>query len=548
MTPAPQWHALAWEQVCRHIDGLSLGTTMVALHRHGVLTELLGDAPVTVDDLAHHTGANPGYLHVALGLLANQGWLTPHAAEGPLDTLTYQATPLGGTVVKELAAHYAPATAFLPLAQRLGRVLFGARAPESERELVAARDLMRAEWHVPGALRPVTARLQVLAHLDGHLTAPVMVHLAKHDLLDADKGIPLTTDGRINPRVLKTMCEILAHQGWAVLDDDADRAHLTPLGTAAAACARQYWHPVSYLPTFQNVDRLLFGNPDATDATTDEDDHLDRELDIVFSGDVFTATCQDPFLDVCLPLFDGPDPAQQPALVIDSGCGDGTLLHALYTAIRDRTQRGKQLGEHPLVMVGVEPSPVARRITAERLAQAGIPHLVIDGDITAPEETARALAAHGLDATDALHVSKSVIHDRNYRSQEDQHISGETAPPRMLRFFSTADGQAITPHAMAHDLAAHFHSWRPFAHRHGLVVIEAHATSTAQAASLNGRTLATDLDATHGYSHQYPVEPQVFAWAAEAAGFHRVQHHDLGAAHTGHTMLTIDHFTTRENR
>jgi hypothetical protein len=42
-------------------------------------------------------------------------------------------------------------------------------------------------------------------------------------------------------------------------------------------------------------------------------------------------------------------------------------------------------------------------------------------------------------------------------------------------------------------------------------VIEARSVRPATAAALIGRTLATALDATHGYSCQYPVEPEVLA-------------------------------------
>ena len=67
----------------------------------------------------------------------------------------------------------------------------------------------------------------------------------------------------------------------------------------------------------------------------------------------------------------------------------------------------------------------------------------------------------------------------------------------------------------------------------------------ATAAALLGRTLATALDATHGYSCQYPVEPEVFAWAAQAGGFSSRAHHEPGASALGHTQLTIDHFVTK---
>ncbi|RLU90418.1 hypothetical protein CTZ27_21040 [Streptomyces griseocarneus] len=535
-----------WEHVCRHVDGLSVGTTVHALHERGVLALLAEGRPVDVADLARDFSANPGYLHVALGLLANQGWLTARAPGPAVETLTCTATPQGKAVLSGLALHYATATAFLPLARRLGHVLFGEYDPDGEKEFATALDLMREEWQVPARARPVSARLTVLAHLDGHLAGPVMAHLAKHGMLERPEGVTFTGGGPANPGALRTACDILAHQGWAVVDEEG--ARLTPHGVVAAACARQYWHPVSYLPLLGSVDELLFGDPASARTAPDEDAHLDRELDIVFSGDVFSATCEEPFLEICLPLFDTADPGSQPALVVDSGCGDGTLLHALYTAVRERTERGRRLAEHPLLMVGVEPSAVARRITAERLAAAGIPHLVVDGDITDPDAMARSLAAHGLDAGDALHVSKSVIHDRDYLARAARPVPDGEIPPRMLRFFATPDGQAITPDAMAHDLTAHFADWRSVADRHGLVVIEAHAVDAARSAELVGRTMATDLDATHGYSHQYPVEPQVFAWAAKMAGFHSRAHRDLGVSQVGHTMLTIDHFTTRRER
>ena len=392
------------------------------------------------------------------------------------------------------------------------------------------------------------ARWHQLHHYDQQVAAAHQTLLRLQAAYDQAAATPLAALAQRRPpqqtvdRHIRHLCQAVPEHAEQVIEDPAFDA------LATAAYARQYWHPVSYLPALRNVDHLLFGDPAAADAVPDEDAHLDRELDIVFSGDVFTATCREPFLDVCLPLFDEPDLDRQPALVVDSGCGDGTLLYTLHTAIRDRTARGRRLADRPLLMVGVEPSPVARHITAERLARAGIPHLVIDGDITDPDRMARQLAGYGLDAADALHVSKSVIHDRNFRAGRPRSLPDTARPPRMLRFFVDSDGQAITPDAMARDLAAHFHSWRALARRHGLVVIEAHAPDAMRAAMLNGTTLATDLDATHGYSRQYPVEPQVFAWAAEVAGFRSVRHHDLGTANSGHTMLTIDHFTTREER
>jgi hypothetical protein len=108
--------------------------------------------------------------------------------------------------------------------------------------------------------------------------------------------------------------------------------------------------------------------------------------------------------------------------------------------------------------------------------------------------------------------------------------------------FARPDGSAIPAAQLALDLAGLFRRWQPLARRHGWIVIEAHSVRSATAADLIGRTLATALDATHGYSCQYPVEPAVFAWAARAGGFTSRAHHEPGAAALGHTQLTIDHF------
>jgi hypothetical protein len=526
MTPT----ARVWDALCRHIDGMAIGTTMAALHERGALAMLAARDRTQFGPLRERLAANAGFLHVALRLLADQGWVARQGEPGT-DQMTITPTARGRIVMTELAGAYPAAVRSLPVRVHSEPGPFG--------------PLMRREWGLPPGVSP-DARHQVLSHLNGHLIAPVM-----HALSSGEADIATS----------RGAAEILAAAGWARLD--ADVPELTQDGEIATSLARQYRYPVMYLPLLRQVPELIFGEPAKT-SDGGEETHLDRELDLRFSGDVFTAACREPFLGLALPLFEATPLDRQPALVVDAGCGDGALLEALYLAVRERTVRGRRLAERPLLMVGVDPSPVARRMASARLSAAGVPHVILDGDIGDPAGLERALAARGLDARDALHVCKSAIHDRAYEGPVPERLASPRAgtqqggvPPAGVPpayavpaytgppgagAYALPDGSAIPASSVALDLARLFRRWLPVASRHGWLVIEAHAAPAAVLARLIGRTHATVLDATHGYACQYPVEPGVFAWAARAGGFVSRGHAEPGAATLGHTILTIDHF------
>ena len=515
-----------WDALGRHIDGVAIGTTMAALHERGALAYLAGRDRTEFGVLRDRLAANPGFLHVALRLLADQGWVARQGEPGT-DRMTIAPTARGRVVLTQLARAYAGAVRGLD------------QACESLANGDDLTRLARRDWGLPGGGIPPGVRRQVLSHLDGHLIVPVMHALSSGDI-----------DLATNPGA----AGVLARAGWAQAEAGPDREPpwLTPDGEIALALAGQYRYPVTYLPLLRQVPDLLFGAP--RPPADGEETHLDRELDLRFSGEVFAAACRDPFLRLALPLFDAERLDPQPALVVDAGCGDGTLLEVLYAAVRDRTARGRHLAERPLVMVGVDPSPVARRMASARLARAGVPHEILDGDIADPAGLDRALAARGLDARDALHVCKSAIHDRAYAEPRPEatdapragtqqgSVPPAGAPPPGAGAYAPPDGSAIPASAVALDLARLFRRWLPVTRRHGWLVIEAHSAPAAVLAGLIGRTHATVLDATHGYACQYPVEPGVFAWAARAGGFVSRGHAEPGAATLGHTILTIDHF------
>jgi hypothetical protein len=502
--------AQVWATICRHIDGVAVGTTVAALAEHGALAVLAGQEPVRFGALCDRLAANPGFLNVAMRLLADQGWVVRQGEPGT-DEMGVMATPRGRVAMTRLAPGYQSAVACLasPLEISAGRFLEG--------------------WGLPSADVPAEVREHVRMHLDGHVLAPVMHALTRDGILRPGEDLPLRDGGLSGP-----VAAVLAHQGWAEVTGEV--ARLTPDGEVAVALAVQYRYPMVYLPLLRRARDLIFGEPGPLGDERAES-HLDRELDLRFSAEVFNRTCREPFLRIALPLFSREPLRDQPAIVVDTGCGDGGLLEALYETVRGQTVRGNRLGEYPLVMVAADPSPVARRMAGKRLSAAGVPHIVLDGDIADPDALSRGIAARGLDAGNALHVCKSAIHDRGYADPGP----GCQAPVGSGAY-ALPDGNVIPSSLMARNLAGLFRRWLPVTARHGWLVIEAHSAPATTVAALHGRSLATVMDATHGYSCQYPVEPGVFAWAARTAGFISRQHLEPGARVVGHTVLTIDHF------
>jgi hypothetical protein len=511
-----------WRRMCRHLDGIAIGTTVAACADAGVFATLSRppDDALDIDALAAAHRSPRGYFHLAMRLFEEQGWVERQGA-GEGGRKTVRMSDAG----RDWLAHvdcYRSAAAAIGMAQDLFTALVTGSGFDGRR--LAAIALSE-----PG---------------EGDLAARVRDHLWGPLAAAAASG--LKRSGRLAGRDLDAAgaaaFAVLQAQGWARQDGKA--AVLTDAGRLALSWAEQYDHSISYFPTFAAVAEMLFPPTlQPMRAASDLDRHLDRRLDIAFSGTVFSRTCRDGFFALALPLFDAPPLAAQPQAVIDTGAGDGSLLREFYGAIRERTRRGRALAAYPLLMVGVEPSAVAREVMAKSLAAAAVPAVVVDGDIGDPAAIADRLRLLGVDFAAALHVSKSVIHDRRYRPAAMAQIplSGSSWPPSDAVFVAE-DGGLIAHRAMQDDLVRHFRRWLPWIRRHGMIVIEAHTAPAGLIAAHEGSNVMTGLDASHGYSHQYLVERPTYLRAAAEAGLAAAASRALAAEMLGTPIMTIDHW------
>lgn len=479
----------AWAALCHHCDGIATGTLHEALHEFGAYS-LLARGDATADSLSEATGIRSGYAALVLKLLVSQGLA---AAEGANYALTLNGQWLASRPDWSFGARQR-----FGFARRLLRD--GPLPPDLNVEEIAPLEDVPERFALQ-RIGPVCAALWYRLSRDNGWSDPA-----------GDLALAWVRD-------------LLRRTGWH------DGQSWSEEGLSARPLAPQYVYPLAYLPTYLAVSRILIHGA----ASGEAGETVDRGLDIAFSGKVFSNACKPPVLAAVLPVFNGPL-SDQPAALIDTGSGDGTVLAELYEAIAAQTERGKVLNEHPLTLVGVEYEEVARATTERRLAALGCPFLAVHGDIGAPLKIAETLAALGIDAANALHINKSVVHNRSHAQPEELLYS----PPTHAVFCDPSGGRISADQAYS-SLVALFRSWKPLIARHGMVCIEAHTVDPARAAGHIGRSLITGLDAAHGYSGQLLTEISVHRAASKAAGLISRSQVDLGHAMMGDPIMSVDH-------
>lgn len=502
----------AWRRICHHIDGIALSTTVDALVSAQVLSKIpAAPRKASIQSLAEACDIPAGCLQIGLRLLALQGWLEWHPSAEHPPWVSWSKT---GIQWLAHAPRYARATERLSSAGRLLRALRGKDSPDLP--MWSPMGPRPTERH-----RGVEALVQ--AHHDGPLVAAALWGLG------SISG-PSPWNGPLRPetQAQALACHIMEHAGW--LTPHTRGYLLNQGGRAAMALREQYAMALAYLPLLERVGNLFTrtrvhgGEPDAS---------LNRALDIEASGTVFARHCREPLAEVLRTVSQHP-PHAYPKMVMDTGCGDGRMLEAAYITL----QRGAVEREQPLLAIGVDPSPVSRRATERRLARAGIPHIVLAGDIGDPDAIAARLKAQDLDMTQALHLCKSAIHERGYRGC---NVPRESIRTRTEAVFMDAEGNPIPALALLEDLTGWFQRWKPWIRDHGLIAIEAHCLPTATTSRLVGSSTLTLLEATHGYSRQYLVEAPCHRAAAEAAGLRSQARKDLIVL-GGYPLLSLDYW------
>ena len=504
--------------VFSHLSGIVIAPTVKALADRKVF-ELFHNASeeVTLDQIVDHTRANRGYLRVALRLLASCGWIKQTASDNGTK-ITYTLTREGKIATSFAPPLYAEVLPFTPKAVYLEDFVFGdSNAPglPSFPELVS-RSAERWSMALPGDEVEAKVFAQLQAHLDGVLIGPSMVALSRGGILATLARGPVSPDAlNGNRENLECIFDLLGIQGWLARENN--RVALTPCGRYAAQISASYGVTVSYLPMFNVVSTLIFGNPRIPRIDENGIELLvDRGMNVWGSGGAHK-TYFKKVDEIILEIFNRPLDAQ-PKGICDMGCGDGSFLEHLYQVVKNQTARGQVLAQQPLIVVGADFNKVARRVTKLTMRKAEIPQYhIIYGDINRPALLAGDLEAIGLDIHDLLHVRSFLDHNRPYIPPAGYAKGSRTA--RCSGAFAYL-GQEILPDELEENLVRHLRRWAPYVGRFGLIVLELHTLPPEVTAANLQKTPAVAYDGTHGFSDQYLVEIPLFLDCVREAGLH----------------------------
>ncbi len=497
-----------------HLDGIATAPTAYTLLEKGVLDYLLQHKEADVTELASVFKANEGYLNVALRILCSQGWLEAEV-DNINNSVKYQVNAKSA-IAFEHCRLYKDVVTLLRFSGQFHRRKFE-RAPFAVLENIFKkyRENFGIELSNDPDIRSI--QQQVLTHIEGIAIGPTIVSLGmggmfhKYFMEASFKPEEFHEDAESFDKIL----DFFAYLGW--FEKKAQTYRFTEKGLFFARRASAYGVTVSYIPTFRNLDELIFGNPEIlTNVKPDMPElHVDREMNVWGSGGAHMSYFKK-IDEVIIELFNGPLD-EQPKGIVDMGCGNGAFLQHIFEVISQRTLRGEMLEDYPLLLVGADFNEVALRVTRANLTKADIWAKVTWGNIGRPDLLARDLNEnYGIALEDLLNVRTFLDHNRQWE-QPKLKLEGRVSQSSGAYSFR---GKRLNNNDVEAGLLEHLKCWEPFVRRFGLLVIELHTISPRLAAANIGLTSATAYDATHGYSDQYILEIDVFTKIAADAGLY----------------------------
>ncbi|MBC3847088.1 class I SAM-dependent methyltransferase [Winogradskyella echinorum] len=495
--------------IFRHLDGIATATTAYALHKKEVLDYLLQHKTVNLSDIATTFNANEGYLNIALRVLCSQGWLEQQL-DNKTDSITYNVNSNSAKAF-QLVHLYEDAVNLLKYSDQFAND----KMISADAFIALERIFKKYEANYNLDISNTRSiEYQVLKHIEGVIAGPIIVLLGVNGLFHKYfmEASFTAEEYHKDPESFKKILDFFSHLDW--FKKKKNTYQFTDKGLFFAKRASAYGVTVSYIPTFLQLDELIFGNPLVlqTASPSDTEKHVHREMNVWGSGGAH-ATYFKVIDKVIIDLFNRPID-EQPKGILDMGCGNGAFIEHIFNVIDQQTLRGKLLDEYPLFLVGADFNKAALKVTRANLIKADIWAKVIWGDIGRPDLLASDLKEdYNIELLDLLNVRTFLDHNRvwNAPNQHYDFVSQSSGA-------YASKGKRLANNDVEASLLEHLEKWKPYVEKFGLLIIELHTISPELTSKNLGKTAATAYDATHGYSDQYILEVDVFRAMAKQVG------------------------------
>jgi hypothetical protein len=495
--------------IFRHLDGIATSTSAYALYKKDILDYILEKKTVDLEDLVNKFNANEGYLNVAFRVLCSQGWLDQQL-DNKTNSVSYTINKNSSKAFK-LVHLYEDAVNLLKYSDRFAEE----KTISTDAFIVLERIFKKFESNFGLEVHDENSiEFQILKHIEGVIAGPIIVLLGVNGLFHKYfmEASFTAEEYHKNPESFKKILDFLSHLGWFIKKKNTYQ--FTDKGLFFAKRASAYGVTVSYIPTFLQLDELIFGNALVlkTESSSDTEKHVHREMNVWGSGGAH-ATYFKVIDKVIIDLFNRPID-EQPKGILDMGCGNGAFIEHIFNVIDQQTLRGKMLDEHPLLLVGADFNKAALKVTRANLIKADIWAKVIWGDIGRPDLLANDLKDdYNIELNDLLNVRTFLDHNRVWAEPEQTyHFISESSGAYAHK------GVRLSNNDVEISLLEHLQKWKPYVEKFGLLIIELHTISPKLTSNNLGKTAATAYDATHGFSDQYILEVDVFRATASKAG------------------------------
>tara|TARA_B100000029_G_scaffold169787_1_gene166027 strand:- start:6365 stop:7984 length:1620 start_codon:yes stop_codon:yes gene_type:complete len=498
----------------QHLDGIVITPVLSCLYKQNIINYILVKKNFTLNDLESNFKVNLGYLNISLRLLASQGFLIQKNHKN-YNNIAFKITKLGKQFFKDLKI-YSLFFNLLPDLIKFDEFILKNNAVKFIADIKNILILLDEEKNKLITSNNI-ADSRKITHLEGFLIGPILVSFTINELFPKnmlkEKKINFQ-EIKGNRAVIKLVIVFLEKLKW-ITNISNKEYQISDKGLFFFKRATSYGVTVSYLPTFLNIDDLIFGNPNILWKRTSNgmETHVNRSMNVWGSGGAHKLYFKK-IDDIIIDIFNKPI-EKQPKGISDMGCGDGTMLKHLFDIIKNKTIRGKHLDKYPIKVVGADFNKAAREASRKTLFNAEIDHLILHGNISEPSNYAYNVKEKlGINLKELLNVRSFLDHNRIYTIPKNNffHLKCNSTGAFAFR------GRMIPNNELKQNLIEHFESWSPYISKYGLLILELHTIDPLIASKNIGKTIATAYDATHGFSDQYIFEINTVQDAAKKAG------------------------------